>query len=422
MANLRDSDALLRARRALFEAFPETPTAKESLAFQKLLIEEIVRTEGEQRADKSPERAEHLRGVRAYGDALAHFLFSRYALRQFARNPGRPPSLSGQGKAFDMVVDSATLLADSGIPPLIADLTHVVRIGDVLGCVDKDRPLIFECKSGEKQDPRFERQGRRGRQLSRIESVDDFLRVGRGTIFGESKQRNTVVLTHVPVYNHELVDELVVAALEHRPQTACPSPDELYACSRVGETVDFTTAMEGFRKDPPGHLAIGSSTDMLVPRPWDIPPPILWSLSKQARWALMEGEVSVCHAVRLEALVGLERGPIRVAGVVELPGDIPYGYTLMVDGEEAKIAGAVVRDVIYWHETLNSAGQTLLGMAEQMLAILRDGDDGVGGKGQPDSADPQWSALSLPSDDYLRKFTARIGRWRVPLVVNCLGV
>ena len=65
MAKFRGDDELQQSRKALFESFPEAPQAKDSLTFQKRLIDEILRAEAEQKAEKSRERSDHLRAVRA---------------------------------------------------------------------------------------------------------------------------------------------------------------------------------------------------------------------------------------------------------------------------------------------------------------------------------------------------------------------
>ena len=63
-----------------------------------------------------------------------------------------------------------------------------------------------------------------------------------------------------------------------------------------------------------------------------------------------------CMRCALEARVGLEADGIRVVGVVELSGDIPWGYNLLLGGEPMTMAATVARDVVYGHETIASAG------------------------------------------------------------------
>lgn len=57
-----------------------------------------------------------------------------------------------------------------------------------------------------------------------------------------------------------------------------------------------------------GQVAMGGSLDR-IDKPWpDVSPPLLWPLAPQARWALMEGDLSFTHVVAVDAFVGLRSG------------------------------------------------------------------------------------------------------------------
>jgi hypothetical protein len=197
----------------LFEAFPPTTEPTDILNFQFLLADEILRTESEQRMEDSQLRRFHLRLLRLYGDGVAHRLLSTYAIRQLSRNSGTPPNLLGQGAAFQLVRDCAAEIAHRGIPPLLADLTNVVKNGDLIACFEPNSPRIIECKLSKVKNSRFERQGRRGRQLARYQSIHAFLDEGRGRIFGEDKELVTVEIGGTPRFSFSTVDAIVKSAL-----------------------------------------------------------------------------------------------------------------------------------------------------------------------------------------------------------------
>jgi len=357
----------------LFDVFPRTPTPDDSIRFQRLLAREILQSEAEYALEKTESLKEHLRAVRVYGDALAHTLLSRYAIRQLSRNPGNHPDLLGQGKAFQLAMDCAEALAGQRIPPLLADLTNVVRNGDLIACVDPNLPVMLECKLSKVKDVRFERQGRRGRQLSRLESIGALLRDGRGRVHGESTDRYTVEVTCVPRYSYAIVDEIVASALQRRPSMVTPSPNELYAATMVGEVVDSTSGVLQLWAEQNDLVAIGSSLDPLQSGTWDIPPPVLWDIGREAQWALMERDVAVSHAIGVGALVGLTRDNVRVTSVIKLPGELPWGYEVLVDDEAVTVSANVVLDVVYCHRTVESAGEMLLELAERVVTLmLRD--------------------------------------------------
>jgi len=355
----------------LFDAFPPLPTPQEAFRFQELLAAEILSTEGEQSRTRSQSLKEHLRAVRLYGDALSSTLLSKYSIRQLARNSGKAPHLTGQGNAFQLAVDCARVIASNGIAALLSDLTNVLRNGDLVVCVDPDSPISIECKLGKVKDPRFERQGRRGRQLARLESIHEFLRTGRGVIFGEEKERITVKVAHTPQFGYALVDKLVVSALDHKPLALNPSSAEFYAASILGEVADVQPALEAWKTSKGDHFALGSSLDPLRSGTWpDVPPPILWGISPAARWALMEGDVAISHAMRVEALVGLASGNIRVTSVIDQPGRIPWGYQIQVGDKYLSLSANLVLQVLYCHETVASVGEELLEQAEKAFALF----------------------------------------------------
>lgn len=366
---LRSTADLRTARRELFDRFPHEPNAASVLEYQERLTEEILRTEAEKAyAKSSVDLSEHLQHIRIYGDALAHRVLSRYAIRQVGRNAGRPPALTGQGSAFSLVVESARSLSTKGVPVLIADLTHSIRNGDLLLCGDPDLPIIIECKTGQPKKPEFERQGRRGRQLARIKSIHKFLLEGSGQIFGETLERRTLSLTHAPEYSWSALDDVTRLALSHTPVAINPAPGELLTAALTGEVADTTAELSTLGLRQGDHALVGNTLEALSWGVSDVPPPILWKVNLEARWALMEGDLTVSHAIRLEALLGCVQEAVRILRVIDVAGQIPWAYEVAVGGEVVTISANAARDVVYCHETMVSARRSLAEIAQGMLA------------------------------------------------------
>jgi hypothetical protein len=182
----RSEEGLRAARRALFDALPVSSDCLALMSFRRQVVDEILRSEAE-RGD-SPLIGRHIHAVRSYRDCLTFQQLSTYALRQLRRNSGKPPDLSGQGAAFKLPFDLCAAANEAGVPAILCDATNVLRTGDAVLCQDPDLPDIIECKASQRApDPRFWRQGRRGRQLARIERVTEFLRTGEGRLFGDSR-------------------------------------------------------------------------------------------------------------------------------------------------------------------------------------------------------------------------------------------
>lgn len=365
---MRDEQELCACRRGLFDSFPPAGTALEVGLYQENLSSEILATEREMESDDSWERKRHLHLVRIYGDALAHTQLSVHAIRQLARNTGKPPHLSGQGKAFELAIDCLAAISEQGVPSLLADLTHVLKNADVIACLDVDSPMMIECKLSKVKDVRFEQQGRRGRQRARVESIGSFLRTGRGRIFGEKEERISVELTSKSDFDYRHVGRILALALEHAPTTIVLSDHEVLSAAVLGERADTSMIKDWARRTH--RFAVGSSLERLEDPAPDVIPPILWDLGPEIRWALMEGNVSVTHVLSLNAFVGLEADDIRVTRVVDCVGPQSWGYEVLVGAETLIISPRrLVADVIYNHQTVASAGVQLLESAAKAFAV-----------------------------------------------------
>lgn len=367
---VRSEGQLRQARREIFNAFPRHPDPRDAMSFQRLLVDEIFKTEFEQQIEKSLYRKAHLHAIHIYGDALAHMLLSRYTIRQLARNTGKPPHLSGQRDAFQLALDCASMVAERGHWPLLADLTNVVKNGDLIICDHPDMPVLIECKLKKVEDPRFAQQGRRGRQSSRLESIATFLRDGCGRIYGEQFERHTTVLQHDARFSYSVINEIVASALQHRPVAMTHSVHEIYAAALWNETLDISSAVENFSLKEGTHLFMGRSIDPLQSGVWEFTPPILWDIDTEAQWFLMEGDVVIWHAVRLESLVGLKNKAVEVVDIVAMPGKVPWGYQVLVNGELLSVSANIMLDVVYNHQTIESAGEMFLEMAEKIGPVM----------------------------------------------------
>ncbi|NED54994.1 hypothetical protein G3I24_29415, partial [Micromonospora aurantiaca] len=109
------------------------------------------------------------------GDALAWRFLNRHVIREMARGRLRPPSLKGQGQDFDYVLDVAEDIAGAGLAPIIADLTHLISVGDVIVAAP-EVITILECKNSSSFN--HKPQGRHARQQERALMAADYLADG----------------------------------------------------------------------------------------------------------------------------------------------------------------------------------------------------------------------------------------------------
>jgi hypothetical protein len=372
---------LRAARRTLFDALPISSDCLALMSFQRQVVEEILRSEAE-RGD-SPAIGRHIHAVRSYGDCLAFQQLSTYALRQLRRNSGKPPDLSGQRAAFRLPLDLCAAANEAGVPAILCDATNVLRTGDVVLCRDPDLPDIIECKASQRApDPRFLRQGRRGRQLARIEKVTEFLRTGKGQLFGDPRLRRTIELKHVPQFDFAPVDKMVSRALNHDPCAEALNEYQVYVACILGEEVDYGDLLRSWSVGEGECVMIAAASEPLRDGWADIRPPAMWETSAECRWALMEGDVSLLHLVRANALVGIGRGDIKVVAAVPRPADVEadttWVYRLDVGDEPMFMSPSALYHMAYGHETLESCRERMLEAAEWTVKFHGSADEARG--------------------------------------------
>ena len=127
-------------RGGLLLGLEEASSASELAEFQVRLSDEIIRTEERRKkVRQSLELKEHLLRLRLLGDSLAWRLLHPHAIRNLAKNDGRPPILCDRRPEVEKCLATVRWLSSDGIPAVVADLTHCLRIGDVVG----DHTLIL---------------------------------------------------------------------------------------------------------------------------------------------------------------------------------------------------------------------------------------------------------------------------------------
>ena len=80
----------------------------------------------------------------------------------------------------------------------MADLTNIVRIGDVIVPNGSQCPLIFEFKSSTSRPLKGGYANRASRQLLRMELTAEYLNNDRGTLFGTDKEIRAITLGRIP--------------------------------------------------------------------------------------------------------------------------------------------------------------------------------------------------------------------------------
>src|SRR4030042_188293 len=156
-------------RENLFEQLNRINTPDEMVNFQAGGAEAILFAEINSKMNEcAPDSARsHIKSLRLYTDALAWWNLHPHTIRQLAKNSGPRPSLLDQGPSFaNVLLHAGKYAKDTKLPILVADLTNVIKIGDLVVVTNPEKPMIVECKTSV-PDPKYLMQGRSGRQISR---------------------------------------------------------------------------------------------------------------------------------------------------------------------------------------------------------------------------------------------------------------
>src|SRR5665647_2399512 len=136
----------MQTRHALLLELAALPGGGDVLEWQRRLADAIIEAEDPPIGTDRAVAKRHRHLLRVIADGLVHTLLPEHTVRSLSRHPGKPASLSAQGADFDFVFEQATRLSSLGFIPIIADLTTLIGIGDIVGW-SSDGVVVLECKN-----------------------------------------------------------------------------------------------------------------------------------------------------------------------------------------------------------------------------------------------------------------------------------
>ena len=144
---------------------------------QRRLADALMDAEAEVDGIAPSELKQHRHLLRVMADGLVHQLVEGHTVRTLSQHPGKPPSITAQGPDFDFVFECARSLGSAGLIPIIADLTTLIGVGDVVG-ISPAGVVVLECKNTS-MPSRRRASGRLARQRERGEHAEQYLTTGR---------------------------------------------------------------------------------------------------------------------------------------------------------------------------------------------------------------------------------------------------
>ncbi|NKY38135.1 hypothetical protein [Cellulomonas septica] len=288
----------MRARRELLLELAALPATGDVLDWQRRLANAIIEAESPPDGTDRVEAKRHRHLLRVIADGLVHALLPEHTIRSLSRHPGKPPSLSAQGTDFDFVFDQAASLFSLGFVPIIADITTLIGIGDIVGW-QSDGVVVLECKN--RPAPAQQASiGRLARQRRRGEQVETYLtssRVDEGDVV---RQAHTLSL---PGPDWEAVADLLERRDASPSGTAAYSlgpADTLVAATSRSTSEEFMEAVPSARGT--AQMAIAFYSELFEGASYRLMAPSSYPIQADHRSRLLEGELQL---VRLSDLGSL---------------------------------------------------------------------------------------------------------------------
>lgn len=358
---------VIENRRLFFDRLNRITTTRELLAFQKDIARAIIDAERKLTTGKydSKKLQFHIQRLRLYADTLVWWNVHPHAIRQLAKNLGPAQSLLGQGDAFHNVLSHAERYQhETRLPILIADITNVIKVGDIVVVSDPEHPQIVECKM-KLPKPKHLMQGRIGRQVSRAMGTMQYLKEGAGKIFGQDYYGMAVKSQHRADRNWQAIDRLCSQALRlGEAYEEISNGDHLWAIQSGYKDRIISNIDE--KAESLGTVQLGTSLGLMNFQDGLFPPPSAWRpVSPEVRFELTEGTIILFHLVSYDALAGNYGDGQRIA-----IRDTDFPIVVSIDDRDYPLSRRFIYDIIYGFETMQSCVKGLLTFAHELTPIV----------------------------------------------------
>lgn len=156
--------------------------------------------------------------LRLMGDALARKFLDYHILRELGRSETPPVSLTSQAEDFDFVLKVAKNMTEGGTLPIVADLTNLINVGDIVA-LSRRGIAIIECKNTTPSRYIGPSSARHRRQQKKAVNAANYFTSGHTT----------------------LEDETVLYSIDMHPYS--PQYESIEKCIDLAERSDSGSAM-----------------------------------------------------------------------------------------------------------------------------------------------------------------------------------
>ena len=250
---------------------------------------------------------------------------------------------------------------------IIADLTNVLRIGDVIVPNGAGSGIIFEFKATQKGPKKAGYANRAARQLLRMERMAEYLHEDRGRVFGTDEEIFAISVQHSHEYIYEHVDAAYQDALEIGFCAYQVSDHDVLFCVRSDQ--DLGAWLNQAPSPPFRFAAIGFHSRFMSEEVHPVIKPMpAWPVSLRVRQALLNREIFLTHLVDPLAIVGFAECGWLIEGFSRTTSE--YNITA---GNDSLVAPEVWLDRwLYGFETGSSVASAMVECASEGMQSIKN--------------------------------------------------
>lgn len=358
-------------RKFFFEKLMQVNSIESMFNFQIELAEELKRCERIQRLNKIEIVKDHIHLLRYFGDSLSWFFLHPHTIRQLSKNQKIRTFLIDQDKAFEKTIEIAEKICKFNLPIIISDLTHCIRIGDIIICSDPELPSIIECKLGKKK-PRFKLQGRRGRQFSRMKGTTEYLEKGEAKVFGEELTRLCIEVDSPNSFNWDVINTVLNEADKDGYGVYKVSDYEIIGAVRGENEYHLFENIkpEDFKFKNP---LIGTHYRVIEEAWPTISPPANWKIEDRYKFPLMEGDIFLIHIFDPHIFIGYKNDRVKIVALdnkinpeMVCSGLGGCGVVLEIEEKKVVLSHNFIARILYGFEKVESVSRIMLEFAEKI--------------------------------------------------------
>ena len=354
-----DDADLAAERRHLLEDLCVLDQTVDLLEWQRRLADAIIATERGRPGCDPWELKLHRHLLRVIGDGLVHSLVSSHTIRTLGRSPGKPAHVASQGDDFEFVFDCARDLYASGFMPIIADLTTLVGVGDLVAVTGRGI-AILECKN--RQAPTAKPTGRLARQLKRGMLAQQYLST---STVDEDDLTRSAVPSNLPEADYECVTQILEGSLASPAGIAIHhfgERDLLIACKEGADLEGLDVAFgQSSAEAGGGFMGVAILNELVTTASHRRPSPSNYPIAADLRWRLLEGDIQLVRIADLGRLSGS-----TMVGDVELTLSLRKGAT----GIELVVEGTGFEQAIITSELTELCMWTPIAVETMRLALV----------------------------------------------------